>query len=120
MQRLQIKPSPPQDRIGGVKLTPQLYDEYQTTAGPLTREIVGSMVESPGWRDLPDFVRENAIRHGIEAGRKQGAAAMLMQHPQLILDGLQQRIDHITGAAHTSRPKNSPANLESEPAAEPQ
>jgi hypothetical protein len=104
METLQIHPGPPQDRVAGVKLTPRLFDEYQVTAGALTRQMLESMVESPGWQQLPDYVRETAIRHAVTAAREQGAAAMQMNHPEPITMGLQQRIAHITGAAHTRRP----------------
>lgn len=112
MQALHITPTPPEDRIAGVKLTPELYDEYQATAGPLTQMMLNSMVNSPNWHQLPDFVRETAIRNVIKSSREQAAGAMQIYHPALIGAGIQQRIDHITGASHKARPKESPVGLQ--------
>jgi hypothetical protein len=53
IQQLHHKPTPPQDRIGGVKLSPEMYDRYQAMAGPLTRMALESMVNNPDWHNLP-------------------------------------------------------------------
>lgn len=108
MQRLDLNPTHPQDRIGGVKLTPDQFDQYQATAGPFTRTALESLVNRPGWQGLPTYFREQAFRHVIDATRKTAAAAMQAAHPELILQGVQQKVDHITGASHTSRPKKPP------------
>jgi hypothetical protein len=109
LQRLQITPTLPRDRIGGVKLTPNLFDEYVSTAGPLTRMTLDPMVRSPDWPKLPDYVRESAIRSSIESSRNIAASVMQMRHPDLITQGIQQQVDHITGVSHTARPKQAPA-----------
>lgn len=109
--QLQIKPGPPQDRIGGVKLTPNLYDEYQATAGSLTRTLLESMVSEPAWGTLPPIVRETAIHHAIEGSRRAAEAAMQARHPELIQAGVQQRQDHIMGVG-PARPKYAPATLQ--------
>lgn len=71
-----------------------------------------AMLRTPGWFTLPDYVRETAIRHAITGARETAAAAMQARYPELITAGIQQRVDHITGAAHTSRPKETPAALQ--------
>ena len=109
LQRLQIKPTLPENRIGGVKLSPDLFDEYVRTSGPLIRTALEPMVKSPQWSSLPDYVRETAIRSTIDNMRKTGAAVMQMKHPDLIMQGIRQQVDHITGVTHTSRPKEAPA-----------
>ena len=109
LQRLQIKPTLPENRIGGVKLTPDQFDEYVRTSGPLIRTALEPMVKSPQWASLPDYVRETAIRSTIKNMRQVGESAMQMRHPELIQQGLQQQVDHITGVTHTSRPKEAPA-----------
>jgi hypothetical protein len=108
IQHRHLKPGPPQDRIGGVKLSPEQFDRYQAMAGPLTRMALEAMVNNPEWHSLPPYVRETAIRHVISGTRQSAAAAMQAGNPELIRQGLQQRIDHITGASHTARPKHPP------------
>lgn len=112
MKAVDLHPAPPQDRIAGVKLTPQLYDHYQATAGVLTKTALEHLIGMPQWQDLPLVVRETAMRRTIDAAHKAGAAAIQMQYPALIEAGVQQKIDHITGASPTARPKKSPASLE--------
>lgn len=108
MQALKITPTRPEDRINDVKLSPKLYDEYQSTAGVLTREMLGRIVNMPDWQSRPIFHRETAIKNTIEAARQTAAAAMQMHHPELIKQGIRQRVDYLTGKSSTLRPKTAP------------
>lgn len=96
-QALDIKPAPPQDRIKGVKLPPQLYDIYQSTAGPFTRNALEQYVNTPGWHDLPVGVRADIFRSTIRATREVAGAAMQMRYPQLIQQGVEDRMNRING-----------------------
>jgi hypothetical protein len=104
MERLQIHPGPPADRIGGVKLQPEMYDRYQVVAGALTKQTLDSIVSSPGWKDNPDFVREMALRSAISTTRQMAAGAMQAANPALIQEGVKQKMDHILGFTHTDKP----------------
>lgn len=97
MQTLNIKPTPPSNRIHGVKLTPELYDKYQSTAGPFTKTALDSMVNQPSWHDLPPFVRENTIRATIKSTREAAAAMMQAGHPEIIQQGVADRLSRIRG-----------------------
>jgi hypothetical protein len=97
MQALDIHPAAPQDRIKGVKLPPQLYDTYQSTAGPYTRTALESMVNAPGWHDMPMSVRQEVFKSIIRSTREAAGAAMQMRYPQLIQQGVQDRIAKING-----------------------
>jgi hypothetical protein len=108
MATLEIHPAPPQSRIGGVKLPPKLYDTYQATAGAFTRSALSHYVEQPGWHDLPPFVREKMFRATIEATRKSAAAAVQMQHPEIIAQGVQDRLAKINGVKPTKLQDASP------------
>lgn len=108
MTRLQIHPGLPSDRVGGVKLEPDMYDRYQVFAGALTKQALDSIVSAPGWKEKPDFFRETAIRQTISDARKMAAGALMAANPKLIQQGVQQKIDHITGVTHTDRPKHAP------------
>lgn len=94
---LDIHPAPPQDRIKGVKLTPKLYDVYQATAGPFTRTALESYINQPGWHDLPVGVRQELFRATIRSTRETAAAAMQMQYPQIITQGVADRVAKING-----------------------
>ena len=111
MKALDLNPSHPEDRISGVKLTPALFDHYQASAGTLTKAALEHLMDMPNWGSMPPVVRQMAIQKTITASRKQAAAAMQMQYPELIEEALRQRVDHITGASMTARPKKAPESL---------
>lgn len=97
MAALGMHPAPPQDRIKGVKLPAKLYDTYQATAGPYTRTALSNMVNQDGWHDLPISVRQEVFKNTIHATREGAAAAMQMRYPQLIQQGVADRIAKING-----------------------
>jgi hypothetical protein len=103
MANLDLKPAAPQNRIKGVKLTPQLYDTYQATAGPFLRQILQSYINVPGWQDMPISVRQELFRNAIKVSRSSAAAAMQMQYPQIMQQALQDRVDQINGIKPTKR-----------------
>lgn len=112
MERLQIHPSLPQDRIGGVKLTRPLYDEYQSLAGAYTKTALEALVNTPSWMELPTAYRIGAIHAQIRSSRQIAESIMQVKHPELIGQGIQQRVDFITGKSLTARPKKAPEQVE--------
>ena len=94
-------PAPPQDRIGGVKLPPKLYDNYQTVAGAFTRQTLEGLVKTDRWHDLPPVVREDVIRRTIAQTRQMAGAAMQAAHPEIIRQGVADQTARITGAKKT-------------------
>lgn len=108
MERLQIHPGPPTDRIGGVKLTPKLYDEYQVLAGTAAKMMLEPVVNSAGWSQVPTYNRIEMIHSLIKTAHETSTAIMQARHPDLIMQGLQQRKDYITGKSLTPRPKKAP------------
>lgn len=101
MQTLNLRPAPPQDRIRGVKLTPQMYDTYQATAGPFLKEVLSQYVNQPGWHDMPLSVRQELVKKAIKATRSMSETAMQMQYPQLIEQAVKDRFDRIKGVKPT-------------------
>lgn len=95
LARLQIHAAPPPDRIGGVKLPPQLYDQYQATAGPFARAALERLVANPNWPNMPPYLRAQAMRETITATRKKAQAAMMMAHPELIQAGVQAKVNRL-------------------------
>ena len=92
MAALGVHAAPPQDRIKGVKLPPQMYDAYQSVSGPFTRQVLNSFVQQPGWYNLPPGVRAEAFRKAISATREAGAAAIQMRYPELIQAGVETKL----------------------------
>jgi hypothetical protein len=101
MQTLDLHPAPPQNRIAGVKLPPKIYDAYQSTAGAFTREALTHFVEQPGWHEMPPFVRQQMFKATIDATRKSAGAAIQMQYPQIIQQGVEDRVAKIRGEKPT-------------------
>jgi hypothetical protein len=93
-----FKPAPPQDRVGGVKLPPRMYDEYQMTAGAMTRAGLEPIVTSPGWGEIPPGIREQTIHSIVESARKTAGSMLQARHPEIIMQGIKDRGDKITGA----------------------
>jgi len=96
-----FRPAPPQARIGGVPLPPKLYDEYQTTAGAMTRATLEGMVTAPRWGEIPPGIREQIVHSMVENARKTAGSMMQARHPELIMQGLQDRSDKIKGVKPT-------------------
>jgi len=96
-----FRPAPPQARIGGVPLPPKLYDEYQTTAGAMTRAVLEGMVTAPRWGEIPPGIREQIVHSMVENARKTAGSMMQARHPELIMQGLQDRSDKIKGVKPT-------------------
>lgn len=108
LERVNLHPTAPRDAIGGVKLTPEQYDRYQATAGPLVHRALTSLVNHPGWQNVPLADRADTLRAAISAMRQQAATAMQIAEPNLIRQGLQQRLDYASGKTNTPRPKRAP------------
>lgn len=96
-----FKPAPPLDRIGGVKLPPKMYDEYQATAGAMTRAGLEVMVRAPAWGEMPPGIREQIIHGMVEKARQTAGAMLQARHPELIMQGVIDRKDKINGIKPT-------------------
>jgi len=114
IERLQFHPTRVPNYIGdpqkgtAVTLGEDLYDEYQNLAGPVTRSMLMPLVTSPGFREAQPFVRENMIHMAIKEGRRQAAVAMQARYPQIIQQGVQQKIDAITRPEEQHKPLTKP------------
>lgn len=96
-----FRPAPPQPRIGNVALPPKMYDEYQTTAGAMTRAGLEVVVRAPGWGEIPPGIREQIVHSMVEKARQTAGAMMQAKHPELIMQGIRDRQDKIQGVKPT-------------------
>ena len=97
LERLDLHPAAPRNQIGGVKLSPEQYDRYEATAGPLVRQALSALVSNPAWQNIPAGVRKQTMQATISAMRQRAAAAMQMDQPELVQQGLQRRLARING-----------------------
>jgi hypothetical protein len=97
MQRLDLKPTKPDQEIKGVPLDPDQYQEYQTLAGINTRLRLNSLVNSEGWQQIPSGVRSKIVEKEIGSARMQAAVTMQARHNELINDGIDNRLKTLLG-----------------------
>lgn len=97
MVRLDIRPTKVSKEINGIKLSPALYDEYQSTAGPLTRSMLESAILQPGWKDIPRFFQQKWVKNAIENSRAMAAEAMRMKYPHIIQRATQDKVRELEG-----------------------
>lgn len=95
LTRIGYYPHAPQHEIGGVKLTPEQYDKYQATAGPLVKQALDRLVRSPRWSEQPPQWQIQAAKSTISYARKIAAQAMQIDDPSLILAGRARRLGQI-------------------------
>jgi len=97
LDQLGYYPTAPDRTIKGVKLTPELYDEYQVQAGTLTREMLDRAVSMPHWHDMNVFARHETVKKVVSAARSAAETVMMANHPQILQQAYQDRLDLING-----------------------
>lgn len=91
-------PGAPQNRIGGVKLSPEQFDRYEATAGPLVKQMLTSAMSTPRWQTMPPAAQSEIVKSVIGAARGRARQAMQIAYPELIQQGIAARTGQITGA----------------------
>lgn len=97
LQALKMTPAAPEKTIGGVQLTPEQYDKYWATAGMYTRPALRALVDGPSWGQTPAFIKEQLFLNTIERTRAQARMSMQFAYPELMQQGIQQKVDRIQG-----------------------
>jgi hypothetical protein len=77
MDRLHYYPAEPGKTIGNVKLTPEQYDKYEATAGPLVKRMLTATVTQPGWENKPPAIRKEIMQAVVTYAREKAESAML-------------------------------------------
>lgn len=88
MDRLQYYPGAPQKSIGGVKLTPEQYDRYEATAGPLAKQALTATIRSPEYQNAPDVQKRGMLKGYLEWARDRAKSAMQAENPQITRDAV--------------------------------
>jgi hypothetical protein len=81
--KLGIYPAPPLQKIRGVQLSEQEYDDYARIAGRQAKLRLNSLVNQPNFTSIPQANQFSIIRKIIETSREQGRSAILMQYPDV-------------------------------------
>ena len=97
LDRIGYFPTAPQKHIGGVKLTPEQYDKYEATAGPLVKQMLSAAIQTPAYRRADIRGQKAWVKGLIEAGRAKARAAVQMSDPALIQAGIDARTAAIHG-----------------------
>ena len=72
-------------KIQNIDLAPVEYETYQTRSGELTKAFLNKLITAPGWDQLPDDVKADAISDVMRKARDVGRALTMQQHPDLML-----------------------------------
>lgn len=88
-------PHAPSQQIGGVKLSPEQYDKYQATAGPLVKQQLDALVRSPEWQANGPEWKTRMAKATISYARRYAAQAMQIDDPSLIMAGRERRLKQI-------------------------
>ena len=77
-------PARPEQKIRGVQLTPEQYDDYTRTAGRYSKMLLLQDIQSPGWDQLPDELRISTMRKHLDAARESARQLMMAQYPDIM------------------------------------
>jgi hypothetical protein len=80
-----------------VKLTPEIYDEFQTQAGITTRMLLGSVFSQPNWVRTERYLAQETAKSLIDTARKNAEALILARHPEIIDQAYERRMMIIRG-----------------------
>lgn len=103
LDRIGYFPTAPRKEIGGVKLTPEQYDKYEATAGPLVKAALNDLVRSPLWQAHSNNPAWQTVvaKQYISEARKRAAVAMQMDSlgkpGDLIAAAHERRLTQING-----------------------
>jgi hypothetical protein len=97
LDRLQYYPAAPQRTIGHVKLTDEQYDRYEATAGPLVKQMLTAHMSTQHYQSEPVDEQVKDVKGIISYARAKARAALQMDAPHLIQQGIDNRTRQITG-----------------------
>lgn len=79
------------DRINGVKLNEQQYNDYQRIAGRLSKARLSDIISRPRFPTLPEFAQVNIINEVINDSREEARGEMMKMYPEIIEQAIQAR-----------------------------
>lgn len=83
--RLQSAGAPPSRKIGHAKLTDQEYDEYSQLSGRFARQLSTLLIQSPGWRNMPDDRKTEALQRVFRSSHEAAGNLMRARHHDLAI-----------------------------------
>ena len=79
--------------IKGVKLTPQMFDEYVQLSGRPAKDALDRLVASPKYAALPDSQKAKVVRDIIRKTREAATKALLVANPGLVKGIARRRLE---------------------------
>lgn len=79
MEQLQIGVGQLSQKIRGVPLNGQQFDDYSRLAGRMSKMQLNQIVANPGFKNLPQGIQIETIRKIIESSRSTAASIVMMQ-----------------------------------------
>ena len=94
---LDIHPAPPQNRVGGVQLGPELYNRYAITAGTMAHQAIERFIQQPRWQSIPAERRATIIRDQIKNAHAAAALMLQASRQDVVQTGIDNRKRMIQG-----------------------
>lgn len=69
MFRVKAEVGKPDRKIRGVELSPKEYHDFAKLAGQMGKFVANEFLKLPGWKDLPDFQKREAIQEAFRDAR---------------------------------------------------
>ena len=91
MQRLRYFPGRVKDKIDGINLSPEQYQEYAIMSGQNSLNETRNLVALPSWEKIPDFKKKSMIQNIWRRNRAQAKLRMKRQLIRQIIDAKRQR-----------------------------
>jgi hypothetical protein len=79
-------------KIKGIQLTDEQYDKYVFMSGTIAKRVVMKYVTSPGWKNIPDYMKKDIIKRSVSNARK---AARNRISPELVPQFLEKNKEKI-------------------------
>jgi hypothetical protein len=71
-------------KIRGVELTDQQYDDYTRIAGRTAKMRLDTIVQMPGFAQMPETVRKDLMTKAITTSREMARSLIMMQNPDIL------------------------------------
>lgn len=79
LEDLKVGISRPEEKIRGVKLTEQQYDDYTRIAGRYTKMRLDALTRGPAWGSVPAEIRVEMVKKAVETSRETARTQVMMQ-----------------------------------------
>lgn len=108
MDALQFFLSRPTNKIRGIQLTDEQYDDYSRVGGRLAKLQLDQIVSLPGFDQIPAYERFEMMSHAVTSSRETARSMILMQNPDIIQQAINAKIAGIAKDRSVASRSESP------------